>query len=53
MTSENSRVMRERGGGIGCKDGEYAWIGKKRKGQVRKKRGAGEVRFLPRQRILV
>ena len=34
------------GGAIGCKVGEYAWIGKKRKGQDSKNRGAGAVKFL-------
>ena len=38
----------KRGGGIICKVGvgEYAWIGKKRKGQDNKNRGAGGVGFL-------
>ena len=38
--------MGERGGGIGYKVREYAWIGKKRKGQDSKNRGAGGVGFL-------
>ena len=34
------------GGDIGCKVGEYAWIGKKRKGHDGKNRGAVGVGFL-------
>ena len=34
------------GGEIGCKVGEYAWIGQKRKGKDSKNRGAGGVGFL-------
>ena len=34
--------MGEKGGGTGCKVGEYAWIGKKKMGQDRKNRGRGE-----------
>ena len=34
------------GGGIGCKGGEYAWIGKKREGAGKKNRGARGLGFL-------
>ena len=37
------------GGEIGCKVEEYAWIGKKRKGQNNKNRGAGGVGFLVKE----
>ena len=37
---------RRRGGEVGYKVEEYAWIGKKRKGQTSKNRGAGGVGFL-------
>ena len=37
------------GGEIGCKVGEYAWIGKKIKGQESKNRGAGGVGFLVKE----
>ena len=37
------------GGGIGCKVGEFAWIGKKRGGQDSKNRGAGGVGFLVKE----
>ncbi|MEO9966262.1 MAG: hypothetical protein ABJF11_10765 [Reichenbachiella sp.] len=43
--------MGERGGGIGCKVGEYAWIGKKRKGQNSKNRAAGGMEFLVKEYI--
>ena len=39
--SGNSRFVGEKGGGVGCKVGGYAWIGKKRKGQNSKDREAG------------
>ena len=39
------------GGEIGCKIGEYAWIGKQRKGQDSKKRGAGGVGFLVKEHL--
>ena len=38
-----------RGGGKGCKVGEYTWIGSKRKGQDSKNRGAGGVGFLVKE----
>ena len=37
------------GGEIGCKVGEYAWIGDKRKGQKRKNRGAAGGGFLAKE----
>ena len=37
------------GGEIGYKVGECAWIGKKRKGQDSKHRGAGQVGFLVKE----
>ena len=37
------------GGKVGCKVGEYAWIGKKRKGQDSKNKGAGGVGFLVKE----
>ena len=50
--SGNSRVLGERGGGeIGYKVGECAWIGKKRKGQKGKNRGAGGGGFLVKEPV--
>ena len=37
------------GGKIGCKFGEYGWIGKKRKGQDSNNRDAGGVGFLVKE----
>ena len=46
MTSENSRVMRERGAGNRMQRRRVRVDGEKRKGQVSKKMGAGGVGFL-------
>ena len=45
----NDESWEKKGGGRGCKVGEYAWIWKKRKGQYSKNGGMGGVGFLVKE----